>query len=564
MRTAVLSLLVACAANEITTPGDGAPTASADAPVATADGPPAIDARPAVDALLLDAGPVVPPPTNCTPPEQAPDTSDPRTVVGAGAGTCTEALLAAAIAQAGVITFDCGDDATIAVTQTLNLRTDVDTVIDGGGKVTLDGGGTTQILSFNHGNYRVNDVRLTLMRITLAHGKVSGTDPYDPAPAPCSQGFYDGYGGALYVRDGVVLVVDSAFVDNVAEQLGPDVGGGAISLNGVKKATVIGSTFRGGVASNGGGIQCLNCDVDIYNSTFEDNRAVGHGANGDDSSQCSVVAKNGQHQVGSGGNGGAVVIDGGSDGTHTFCGVMFRNNQAGADALGGAIFRTPDVAKQTTIIDRCLFDGNTAPNGGGGALYMHNTTLQISASTFHANSAQAFGAIQSDGTTYDFVNDTFEGNRAVAVGGNGGVGGALALFGGDGRIASSTFANNTATGFAAVIFGTPPLTIDDCIFANNTSPGSPMQCQIDASGANNLQFPQNRQSGGADSPCAPGITFADPALGALGDHGGATPTMLPGIGSPALGHGQGCPATDQRGNARPSSNCTVGAVEGTN
>jgi hypothetical protein len=92
-----------------------------------------------------------------------------------------------------------------------------------------------------------------------------------------------------------------------------------------------------------------------------------------------------------------------------------------------------------------------------------------------------------------------------------------------------------------------------------------MQCDVNASGANNLQFPANHVNGGGpDALCAPGITLSDPQLGALGDHGGPTPTMLPATGSPALGNGQSCPATDQRGQPRPSSNCTAGAVEGTN
>ncbi len=38
--------------------------------------------------------------------------------------------------------------------------------------------------------------------------------------------------------------------------------------------------------------------------------------------------------------------------------------------LGGAIFRTPDAAIQTTTIDRSAFIANTAPSGG--ALYLHN------------------------------------------------------------------------------------------------------------------------------------------------------------------------------------------------
>jgi predicted outer membrane repeat protein len=517
-----------------------------------------------VDVNVPDS-PIPPPPsTTCTPPITPPDTSQPTTVVGTGsAGTCTETALTAAIAQGGIITFDCGGSATITVTKTLTLRTDVATTIDGGGKITIDGGGAVQIMSFNHPDYRKNTTLLTLMNLTLAHGRNKGTTPYAPAPAPCSQGFYDGYGGALFVRDGEVAIFDTVFDGNQAEELGPDVGGGAISLQGVLKATIIGSTFVNGVASNGGGIESLNSDFDVYNSTFDSNVATGNGANSDDKSKCSVVATNGQHQVGSGGNAGAIAIDGGSDLTHTFCGVVFKNNQAGAQALAGAIGRTPDISKQTTVIDRCLFDGNTAAQGGGGALYFHNSTLQIHASTFHANVAKGCGAIQADGTTLDFVNDTFEGNSTNA---SGAVGGAICLFGGDGAIKNATFANNKVDGFGAAIFGNPTLTIDNTLFANNVgnNPGAPMQCQVTATGAHDLQFPSTHTNGGAaDTACVPNITFSDPQLAAIGSNGGPTPTMLVQTGSPALALGQTCPATDQRGTTRPASGCTSGATEGT-
>ncbi len=65
-----------------------------------------------------------------------------------------------------------------------------------------------------------------------------------------------------------------------------------------------------------------------------------------------------------------------------------------------------------------------------------------------------------------------------------------------------------------------------------------------------------------DAACVTGVTFADPMLGALGQNGGPTATLVPAAGSPALGAGQDCPATDQRGQPRPASGCTVGAVEG--
>jgi predicted outer membrane repeat protein len=544
---ALLVLIAACGGGGGTPQSDGGTTS---------------DVVTVVDVDVPDA-PIPPAPSaTCTLPISPPDTSNATTVVGTGDGTCTASALSAAVAAGGVIRFDCGT-ATIPITQTLTLRTDVATTIDGGGKITLDGGGTTQIMNFNHGDYRKNTTLLTLMNITLAHGRIHGTMPYAPAQPPCSQGYYDGYGGALFVRDGEVAIFNTVFDANQAEELGPDVGGGAVSLQGVLKATIVGSTFVNGSGSNGGGIESLNSDFDVYNSVFDSNIATGNGANSDDSTKCSVVATNGQHQVGSGGNAGAVAIDGGSDGTHTFCGVTFKNNMAGAQALGGALGRTPDNAKQTTIFDRCLFDGNQAPAGGGGAIYFHNSTLQITATTFHANIAQGCGGIQADGTTLAFINDTFEGNQTNA---SGAVGGAICLFGGDGSLTNVTIANSKVDGFGSAIFGNPTLTIQNSLFANNTgnNPGAPMQCQLTATGDHNFQFPMNHTNGNAaDTACVAGITFSDPMLAAIGANGGPTPTMLAQAGSPALGAGQTCPATDQRGTTRPASGCTSGATEGT-
>ncbi len=493
------------------------------------------------------------------------DTSSPDHVVGTGtAASCTEDALQSAVSMGGVITFDCGGDTTITITTTIDVPTDRDTTIDGGGHITLDGGGSVRILSFDHGDYRVNTHVLTLQHLTLAHGHIAGTMAFDPAPAPCSQGYYDGYGGAVYVRDGTLHVLDCTFLDNQAEVLGPDVGGGAIALHGALGAVVVGSTFRGNHGSNGGAIECLNSDLDVYDSTFEDNVAEGHGANSNDPSMCSVVATGtGQNQVGSGGNGGAISIDGGSDLTHTFCGVTFRGNAAGDGALGGAIFRTPDAARQPSFVDRCLFDANTAPSGAGA--YFHNSELHVTATTFHANSATGgCGAIKSDGTQFHFQNDTFSDNVATA-----GLGGAICLFGGGGEIAFSTFADNHADGgdpyFGAALAGNPTLTLTSCLFANNTAqnPGAPMQCHANGSGEGDLQWPANHVvGGGTDALCTPTTTIADPMLGPIGDHGGPTPTRLPASGSPAIGHGVSCPATDQRGMSRPSSGCTAGAVEG--
>jgi hypothetical protein len=511
-------------------------------------------------------GAVIPPPSpTCTPPITAADTSTPTTVVGTGtAASCTEAALKTALTAGGIVTFNCGAaPATITVTATIELPVNKNTVIDGGSTVTIDGGGTVRILDWNSPNYRATMFSLTLQHITFAHGHAAGTMPYAPAPLPCSSGYYDGAGGALQMRDGVLHVIDATFLNNEAEPLGPDVGGGAIYLNGSLGGVVTGSTFVNNSGSNAGAIGSLNSELDVYDSDFEGNAALGFGANSNDASMCSVVATNGQNQVGSGGNAGAIGMDGGSDGTHTFCGLTFTGNKGGMQALGGAMFRTPDNAQQETIIDRCLFDSNTAD--GGGAAYFHNSTLTITASTFTANVGQGIGTIQADGTTFNFTNVTFYGNHSSA-----GVGATLALFGGGGTLLNCTFANNVCDAtnqFAAAIFGSPNLTIQNTIFDDNTAqnPGAPMQCQVGTiTGTGDLQWPENHANGGAaDALCAPGIyEGSDPMLGPLGNHGGPVPTTIPAVASPAQGRGTGCPPTDARGNPRNAASCTSGAVEG--
>jgi hypothetical protein len=291
---------------------------------------------------------------------QPADVSKPTTVVGAGtAASCAFSQLQAAATLGGIITFNCGScPVTIPVGATLNLPTTKNTVIDGGNKITLDGGNAVQILRFDSANFQANDNGLTLQHITLVNGKTTPTLAIPTAPAPCSQGWNDGEGGALYMRDGNLTVIDSIFTNNQGAPLGPDTGGGAIYVLGSKNGVlIVGSTFSNNAASNAGAVGCLFAELDVYNSLFTNNTALGNGANNDDATKCSVI-NNGQHEIGSGGNGGALYSDGNSVNI-VLCGDAILSNKAGQGAFGGGLFFTSNNMGGTLSIADTTMTGNT-------------------------------------------------------------------------------------------------------------------------------------------------------------------------------------------------------------
>jgi hypothetical protein len=292
---------------------------------------------------------------------QPADVSTPTTVVGTGtAASCTFAALQAAVTQGGVITFNCGaDPVTISVTATMNLPVTKNTVIDGGRKITLDGGHAVQILSFNGPSFRATNYIVTLQHIALVNGKTNPTQMIPTAPAPCSQGFDDGPGGAIHVNDGGLNVIDSIFTGNQAAQVGPDTGGGAIYVEGSKPGTVIvGSTFTNNSGANAGAVGSLFGELDIYNSVFTNNKATGHDGNNDDPTMCSAM-NNGQNETGSGGNGGAICSDGGSGASIVVCGDAILDNMADPSAFGGGIFFTSNDFSGTLSIVDSMITGNT-------------------------------------------------------------------------------------------------------------------------------------------------------------------------------------------------------------
>jgi hypothetical protein len=265
---------------------------------------------------------------------QAEDSASPRTVVGSGtAASCTGEAFVAAVAKGGVITFHCGPDpVTITLTATAKIvnNTGPKIVIDGGGKVTLSGGGKVRILYQNTCDKaqiwtspdcnNQETPALTLQNLSFVDGNATGLE----------LGGNEGGGGAVYVRGGRFKIVNSRFFNNVCDDLGSDVGGGAIRVldfpTGTSEARpvyIVNSTFGGkpglgNHCANGGAISSIGTSYTILNSLLTDNEAVGHGAN-----------------AGQGGNGGAVYNDGNTFGL-SLCGDRFERDHANEG--GSAVF----------------------------------------------------------------------------------------------------------------------------------------------------------------------------------------------------------------------------------
>jgi hypothetical protein len=214
---------------------------------------------------------------------RAVDTSHPDHVIGRGTpGSCTSRAVVRAVARGGVITFDCGPDpAVIRLGRTAKVvNTSHRVVIDGGGLVTLSGGGTRRILYQDTCDKRqvwttdhCDDQRqpkLVVQHLTFADGNSTGST-YD-----------GGGGGAIFARGGQLKIVDTRFVGNRCDRSGPDLGDAAVralsQFHG-RPVYVVHSTFRGGRCSNGSGLSSIGVSWTVLNSVFRGNRAVGHGAN---------------------------------------------------------------------------------------------------------------------------------------------------------------------------------------------------------------------------------------------------------------------------------------------
>ncbi len=291
----------------------------------------------------------------CTVPAEAgeEDSSNPDTVVGDGTPeSCTADAFITAVVQGGVITFDCGPEpVVITLDRTAKVFNDQnpDIVIDGGGQVTLSGGGRVRILYQNtcdpdqvwttsHCDDQ-DHPRLTVQNLTFIDGNAKSEE--------------DG-GGAIFVRGGRFKAVNSRFFNNVCDDVGPDVGGGAIRVFDQfedRPVYVVNSTFGGegfgNVCSNGGALSSIGVSYTVINSVLTHNEAIGYGANPE------------RPGTPGGGSGGAIYNDGNTF-TLSICGTEIAHNSANEG--GGAIFFVSNDRTGTLVIEDSLLEDN--PSAG--------------------------------------------------------------------------------------------------------------------------------------------------------------------------------------------------------
>jgi hypothetical protein len=477
-----------------------------------------------------------PPPAVCAAPIEARDLSTATVIT-----SCDEASLDAAIASVtaaggGAIAFSCGGPVTIPITTEKLVTTDL--TLDGADEVTLDGLGSVRLFRVQ-ATFDVQTPRFTLQHITLRGGRTFGND-------------LSGGGAAVYREGGSLEVIDSFFEDNIGNTDGQDTAGGAIFSFGVGPTTIVGSRFDNNSASNGGALGNLGNSLFVVNSVFSGNSATGNGGN-----------------PGNGGNGGAISVDG-QDKEVALCGVTIEDSTAGA--FGGALFRVAYSFNEPTTLDRVRIARSHIDDrdpSSGGAAYLQGTVVAIRNSTLDENEARSAGAIHFGPNSSVFIENTsFLGNTALSS-----LAGGIFLNGvTTGSIVNATFWGNAAPGelaFGGAITGEgASVSMRNTLILGSIAGNgfNPISCTTRLSGGEgSFQFPSLRAGGDSDDPdarCADTITFADvPLDGAVVDDSGHALLVLPAQDSPAVGAGVDCPATDARGEPRPSSGCTSGAAE---
>lgn len=228
---------------------------------------------------------------------------------------------------------------------------------------------------------------------------------------------------------------------------------------------------------------------------------------------------------------------------------------------GGGIYNGDGATLE--LIDSSVVN-NTAGWSGGGVYSFFNTTTTIMRSTISGNvSNDVGGGIRSLGNA-EIINSTISGNEAT-----GWYGGALFVTDGVVNLTNVTVADNVSPVWAPadVFVGTFTAADATLTLANSIVASAQDNCFFAPFGSGVVTLTADHNNVLTDVTCFAGasdLVVADAGLGPLADNGGSTLTHALLAGSPAIDAADAaiCPATDQRGIARPQgAGCDVGAYE---
>jgi len=236
---------------------------------------------------------------------------------------------------------------------------------------------------------------------------------------------------------------------------------------------------------------------------------------------------------------------------------------------GGGIYSGDNST--LNVIDSTVSNNRTTLVDGGGIYAFFNAAVRIENSTVSGNVAgNVGGGIRMLGNA-TIVNSTLSGNTSSAW-----FGGALFHTDGVANLVNSTVTANAApaSGNAALFVGTftaanATLNVTNTIVAENRDldGNAGTGCFVAPFGSGVVTLTSGGNNVFTDATCAPVASdqvVITAGTGPLAANGGPTLTHALNAGSPALdtANPASCPATDQRGVARPQGpGCDVGAVE---
>jgi hypothetical protein len=405
-----------------------------------------------------------------------------------GEGSLRQAILNVDAGVGHTITFAPGVSGTIMLASALPALTqDVQMIGPGANLLTVSGADQSRIFWISSG------VRATISGLTIAHGfavaggggignvgtlTIDGCTFSNDAASANLAGY--GSGGAVW-SEGTLTVSDCTFASNTAnDSIAGGNGGGIYSLG---TLTVTGATFSDNTASgDGGSIFSAGGTWTVDGSTFSGNSASSGGGIDNAGGGTLAVSNSTFANNAAAANGGGIVNN--DLGTVTVTNGSFTGNTSVTG--GGGVANIGDYHNDvilregatTLTVSNCSFIGNVtmsssfSNHGGGGGIWVSQSTLTISNCTFSSNSAHDPNSASgpdgaSGGGIGSFQATSITVNNCAFSGNSAGGGGALA---GNGTITNCTFTGNSALGGGAVSGGG---TISNCLFVSNVARANP-------------------------------------------------------------------------------------------